>query len=288
MRKVLSKGKRCNSTFNKAKPFLKWAGGKGQLLPELTKRVPSTFNRYFEPFIGGGALFFCLEPKNAYISDINSDLINAYQVVQTNVEALIRSLKKHYYCKDYFYDIRSVDRQKSYSRWGSVRKASRFIFLNKTCFNGLYRVNSKGHFNVPFGNYKNPKILDEPNLWACHAALQGVDIKVRSFDSVESESDFGDFVYFDPPYVPLNLTSNFTSYSKEGFDVDMQINLRDVCVSLNKKGVKFMLSNSSSPLVLDLYKDFNIELVNAARSINSVGKKRGKIKEVLVRNYCVD
>lgn len=264
---------------------MKWAGGKGQLLPELMKRLPSTFNRYFEPFIGGGALFFSLEPENAYISDINPDLINVYQVVQSDVHMLIRSLKKHYYCKDYFYDIRGADREKNYARWGRVRKASRFIFLNKTCFNGLYRVNSMGHFNVPFGNYKNPRILDEPNLLACSQALQEVKIAVSPFDKVESEAGPGDLIYFDPPYVPLNITSNFTNYSKEGFDLEMQVKLRDLCVALDEKGVKFMLSNSSAPFVFDLYQQFEMELVNASRSINSVGKRRGKVKEVLVTNY---
>ncbi|MCM1983735.1 DNA adenine methylase [Lyngbya confervoides] len=268
-----------------ARPFLKWAGGKGQLLPELIKRVPETYARYFEPFIGGGALFFALEPESAFLSDINPDLVNVYRVVKKDVEKLIKSLEKHYYCKDYFYEMRRADRTSTYSAWGDVRKASRLIFLNKTCFNGLYRVNSKGHFNVPFGNYKNPKILDEPNLLACSRVLQNAEITVDSFETVELKAEKGDFVYFDPPYVPLNVTSSFTSYSKEGFDTDRQLQLRDVCERLDQKGVKFMLSNSSAPLILELYQAFNLSLVRASRSINSKGNCRGKIAEVIVTNY---
>lgn len=267
------------------KPFVKWAGGKSQLLPELIARIPNGFNRYFEPFIGGGALFFELQPNNAFLSDINPDLIGVYITVRDSVEPLIENLAKHRYEKEYFYKLRDMDKSPHFKRWDSVRKASRFIFLNKTCFNGLYRVNSKGYFNVPFGRYTNPKICDSDNLRACSCVLQGTDIEVQSFEYVVQKSRKNDFVYFDPPYAPLNATSYFTSYSKDGFDTNTQIKLKNVCIELDKKGVNFMLSNSSAPLILDLYKTFNIEFVKASRAINSKGTKRGKINEVIVRNY---
>lgn len=268
-----------------AKPFIKWVGGKSQLLPELEKRIPRNYSRYFEPFIGGGALFFSLEQRDAVINDINPELVNLYKVVRDNPGDLIDDLQKHVYEKEYFYKIREVDRYPTYTRWSDIEKASRFIYLNKTCFNGLYRVNSKGHFNVPFGRYKNPRILDEPNLRACSRALQGVEIKEGSFTSAIQETLTNDFVYFDPPYIPLNATSDFTSYTKEKFDFLMQLGLRDLCCELNKRSVKFMLSNSSAPLVFELYKDFNIETVGARRSINSKGTKRGEVSEVIVTNF---
>jgi DNA adenine methylase len=267
------------------KPFLKWAGGKTQLLPHLLKRIPKKYDKYFEPFIGGGALFFQLTPSKSYISDINPELINAYQVIKSDVESLIEDLKKHIYNKDYYYELRNVDRTTEFKNWSSVKKASRLIVLNKSCFNGLYRVNSKGHFNVPFGNHKNPKLVDVFNLRECSKALKETKIVLGSFDSIEQDLQKGDFVYFDPPYVPLNATSSFTSYSKEGFDNKMQENLRDFCVSLDRKGIKFMVSNSSASLILDLYQNFHISFVDATRAINSKGNKRGKIKEVIITNY---
>jgi len=267
------------------KPFLKWVGGKGQLLPELCSRLPTDFNRYFEPFVGGGAMFFALQPQNAHISDINAELINCYQVVKTDVEALIRSLKKHRYDKNYFYKIRNIDRHSSFSRLSAVERASRLIFLNKSCYNGLFRVNSKGEFNTPFGSYKNPKILDAANLRACSEALQSVSIQVAKFDQLQNQISAGDFVYFDPPYVPLNSTSYFTSYSQAGFDLSMQRELYELCVKLDKRGVKFMLSNSSAGFIKKLYKPFRVSLVSASRAINSVGSKRGLVKEVIVTNY---
>ncbi|MBR8833091.1 MAG: DNA adenine methylase [Stigonema ocellatum SAG 48.90 = DSM 106950] len=267
------------------KPFVKWAGGKTQLLPELTSRVPRTFQRYYEPFLGGGALFFSLQPENAFLSDINAELINVYRVVKNNVEKLIASLRQHVYEESYFYAIREVDRSLEYVTWSNVEKASRLIYLNKTCFNGLYRVNSKGHFNAPFGDYHNPKICDPENLRACSQVLQNATIRTRSYLCIERHLQKGDFVYFDPPYAPLNPTSNFTNYSKDGFRRENQEALRDLCVRLDKKGVLWMLSNSAAPLILELYSEYNIELVEALRAINSKAGKRGKIKEVIVRNY---
>ena len=268
-----------------ARPFVKWAGGKTQLLPELLTRVPERFTRYFEPFVGGGALFFALTPERAVLSDVNPDLINAYNVVKSNLTELMRDLRRHIYCEEYYYKVRNVDRTSAYKRWSSVRRAGRLIFLNKTCYNGLYRVNSKGEFNTPFGDYKNPKILDRDNLLACSRELQRATIVLESFEGVLKRAKKGDFVYFDPPYAPLSATSNFTSYSKGGFDSVMQVALRDVCLKLDKKGIKFMVSNSSAPLILELYKMFKISFVTASRAINSKVAGRGEIEEVIVTNY---
>lgn len=274
-----------SSNSPKCRPFLKWVGGKSQLLPDLMRRIPSDAKRYFEPFIGGGALLFACRPKKAYISDINPELINAYQVVKNDVEALIKNLSKHTYEKTYYYEIRNADRFPSFKRWSQVRRASRLIFLNKTCFNGLYRVNSKGHFNTPFGRYSDPAILDAENLRACSRVLQSVSIQLAGFDFFEDSADKGDFVYFDPPYAPLSATSYFTSYSSAGFDAKMQCALFELCCRLDKRGVRFMLSNSSAPFVKALYKRFKIERVPAIRAINSKAEKRGAVQEVIVTNY---
>ncbi len=259
--------------------------GKTQLLPELSKRVPNSFGRYYEPFAGGGALFFYLQPQRACITDINPDLVNLYTVVRDQVEALIEDLSQHIYEKAYFYQMRSIDRTPAYEGWTDVQRASRFIYLNKTCYNGLYRVNSKGQFNVPFGRYTDPTILDPVNLYACQAALQKAVIEVSDFYSVRKRVRANDFIYFDPPYAPLSATSKFTSYTKDGFNREMQYVLRDLCRALDRRSVRFMLSNSSAPLILDLYSEFNIEHVYATRSINSKAGRRGKISEVLVTNY---
>jgi DNA adenine methylase len=267
------------------RPFVKWVGGKKQLLPELVRRIPSNVRRYYEPFIGGGALFFSLQPQNAYLSDINPDLINLYTVIRDKIDELIADLDQHKYEKPYYYRIRGIDRTTEYRLWTDVQRASRFIYLNKSCYNGLYRVNSKGEFNVPFGRYTDPTILDESNLRACHVALQGASIKVADFRAIRKTIRSSDFVYFDPPYIPLSTTANFTGYTKDGFDSQMHYALRDLCCFLDRKGVRFMVSNSSAPLVLDLYSDFNIEFVYANRAINSDAGKRGKIPEVIITNY---
>ena len=266
-------------------PRVKWVGGKRQLMFELLKNMPKSYNRYFEPFIGGGALFFELQPDNAYISDMNEELINLYQVVRDEVDKLICDLQKHDVSKEYFMEIRNIDRTEEYQNWSDVQKASRFIYLNRTCFNGMYRVNSKGEFNVPFGHYKNPRILDENNLINCSNLLQGIEIKHADFSEILKKVKKGDFVYFDPPYVPLSETSSFTSYTKEGFDINMQFKLRDVCDELDTMGVNFLLSNSDTKLVNDLYENYNIKKVFASRQINANADGRGKITEVLVRNY---
>lgn len=266
-------------------PIVKWVGGKRQLMFELLKNMPENYNRYFEPFIGGGALFFELQPDNAYISDMNEELINLYQVVRDNVDELINDLQKHDISKEYFMKIRNIDRTEEYQNWSDIKKASRFIYLNRTCFNGMYRVNSKGEFNVPFGHYKNPRILDENNLINCSHLLQRTEIKQADFSEILKKVKKGDFVYFDPPYVPLSETSSFTSYTKDGFDIDVQFKLRDVCDELDFMGVKFLLSNSDTKLVNELYENYNIKKVFASRQINANADGRGKITEVLVRNY---
>jgi len=267
------------------KPFLKWPGGKRRLLSDLLKRFPKKYNRFLEPFIGGGALFFKVSPDNGYISDINPDLINIYEVVRNNVHELIDSLKKHKNTEKYFYNIRSTDRTEEYKHWSNVEKASRLGYLNKTCFNGLYRMNSNGYFNAPFGFYKNPNIVDEKNLLACSALLQNTEIALASFEAVENIAQRGDLVYFDPPYVPLDKTSSFTKYYKDDFDLVSQFVLRETCDNLTHKKVMFILSNSFTDTTKDLYKNYNVEIVKANRAINCKGNGRGKINELIITNY---
>jgi DNA adenine methylase len=271
--------------ISEARPFLKWVGGKRQLLPELLTRLPDSYRTYFEPFIGGGALYFAHRPERACISDINHELINVYSVVANDVEALIEALSQHVHSEEYFYTMREMDRLEDYSYWTPLQRASRLLFLNKTCFNGLYRVNSQGYFNTPFGDYRNPTICDAENLRACSLALKKTKVGCYSYMDVGKLARKGDFVYFDPPYAPLNATSSFTGYVKDGFGSEDQVNLKNLCDKLTKKGVLWMLSNSTAPLILDLYEDYNMEKVRASRSINSKGDKRGKIHEVIVRNY---
>lgn len=266
-------------------PIIKWVGGKRQLMFELLKNMPKSYNRYFEPFIGGGALFFELQPQNGYISDMNEELINLYSVVRDDVYELIDDLNKHEVSKEYFLKIRNLDRTEKYNSLSDVKKASRFIYLNRTCFNGMYRVNSQGQFNVPFGNYKNPRIVDAENLMNCSKLLKNTEICCADFSEILNKVQKGDFVYFDPPYVPLNETSSFTSYTKDGFDLDMQFKLREVCDALDSMGVMFMLSNSDTKLVNELYSSYEIKKVFASRAINANPNGRGKITEVLVRNY---
>ena len=266
-------------------PIVKWVGGKRQLMFELLKNMPKSYNRYFEPFIGGGALFFELQPENAYISDMNEELINLYSVVRDNVYELISDLNKHEVSKEYFLEIRNLDRTNEYKNLSNVQRASRFIYLNRTCFNGLYRVKSQGQFNVPYGNYKNPRIVDENNLLNCSELLKNTEIKCADFSEILTKAKKGDFVYFDPPYVPLNETSSFTSYTKDGFDMDMQFKLREVCDELDSMGVMFMLSNSDTKFVNELYSNYEIKKVFASRAVNANAEGRGKITEVLVRNY---
>jgi len=275
---------------NKAKPFVKWVGGKRQLLKQFnesglypTKFNPDT-NTYHEPFVGGGALFFELLPKKSILSDMNNELITAYKVIKKDVESLIRSLKKHKHNKEYFLKLRAKD----ISGLSDVEIASRFIYLNRTAFNGMYRVNKGGGFNVPFGKYSNPLICDEENLKAVAKVLKKVSIKNQDYMKVLGCVKKGDFVYFDPPYYPISKTASFTSYTKDGFLEKEQEELRDTFVKLHKKGCYVMLSNSDTPFINNIYskiKGVKINKVSAGRAINSNGAKRGKVSEVLVTNY---
>jgi DNA adenine methylase len=277
------------------RPFIKWAGGKTGLLPELLSLIPERFkssaeNTYFEPFVGSGALFFALNPsrpmpQKAVLSDCNAELINLYTVVRDNVEELIQNLGKHRFTESYFYKVRAQDRSADYWVRSPLERASRFLFLNKTCFNGLYRVNSRGEFNVPYGDYDQPNLGDPINLRRCSEVLKSVELCVGSFQDVGTIAKGGDFVYFDPPYVPLSTTSSFTSYTKEGFGPKEQEQLVTLCQDLDRNGVLFLLSNSDSEITRALYKGFELRSVMAARAINSRGAGRGKISELLVSNY---
>ena len=268
-----------------ARPFVKWAGGKTQILDQLLSRVPEHFGKYYEPFLGGGALFFKLQPKNAFLSDLNAELIECFAVVKDHVEELVEELQAFKYEEEFYYKVREWDRQDSYEDLPVVKKAARLIYLNKTCFNGLYRVNAKGQFNVPFGSYKDPTICDADNLRACSIALKSAELSSDSFEMILPKVKKGDFVYLDPPYMPRDETSNFTSYTAGGFSDSLQAMLRDFCFKLNHKGVKFLLSNSAVDPIRELYQPFNIETIQAQRAINSKGDKRGEIEELLIKNY---
>ncbi|MDW3946304.1 DNA adenine methylase [Staphylococcus saprophyticus] len=272
------------------KPFTKWTGGKRQLLPDLNKLIPKDFNEYYEPFVGGGALLFDLQPSSASINDANEDLINAYRVIRDNVEELIEILETHKInnSKEYYYEIRSLDRSNEFSKMSSIEKAARMLYMLRVNFNGLYRVNSKGQFNTPYGRYSNPKIVDRENLLNISKYLnQNIRIMNGDFYNCVQNAQANDFVYFDPPYVPLSTSSNFTSYTADKFNLQEQERLRDTFVELDNKGVYVMLSNSNSDIVYDLYHDYKdkIKTVDASRMINSNSKGRGKIKEVIITNY---
>lgn len=272
-----------------SKPVIKWVGGKRQLIHELKSFLPKKYNRYFEPFIGGGALFFSLRHQNSFISDYNHELTNLYITIKENPQELIKDLKKHKNTSEYYYETRSLDRdEKKYAKLSHVQKASRFIYLNKTGFNGLYRVNKKGQHNVPYGKYKNPTWLDAENILACSELLGDTEIQTGDFEIIKKYVKKGDFVYFDPPYVPLNASSSFTSYTDQGFDSKMQERLKALCDHLNSIGAYFMLSNSYTDYILDLYKEYDIKTVMASRAVNSKASGRGKIKEVVVINYKPD
>lgn len=268
------------------KPFIKWVGGKTRLLNEIVPRLPKEIKKYYEPFLGGGALYFHLNCKAAHISDINSELINAYQVIQTRVDLLIDELKKYQNDFSYYMSVRELDRNPDiFSKLTSVQRAARFIYLNKTCFSGLYRVNSKGQFNVPFGYYESPKILDIENLLDCSAALQNTTISCESFNCVLEYANQGDFVYFDPPYIPDQINSTFTLYTKDGFDMHHHLELLELCNKLHSKGVFWMQSNSPAPVVYKMYEQYNIHTVSLNRTISKQEFARKRVSEVIITNY---
>jgi DNA adenine methylase len=270
--------------------FLKWAGGKLQLIEQFENLFPHNFRNYFEPFIGSGAVFFYvkskLKPNKVILSDTNEELVNCFVVVRDKpselVELLLNHRKKH--SKEYYYAVRSIE----VDRLDNVNRAARLIYLNKTCFNGLYRVNSKGQFNVPFGDYENPSIFDKDMLFQASQLLQGVHLQVMTFEKVVDFAGKDDFVYFDPPYIPLSKTSSFTRYSKSDFSMKEQKRLSEVFKILDSRGCFVMLSNSDHALTRELYRHYekNTVVVRAKRMINSVGSKRGAINEVVVTNYC--
>ncbi|HJJ98603.1 MAG TPA: DNA adenine methylase [Methanocorpusculum sp.] len=271
-----------------ASPFLKWVGGKRQLLDEICRRIPKRYKIYCEPFVGGGAVFFSLQRSNAIINDINSELINAYEIVKGDVSGLINDLQRHKNDSEYYYKIRDLDRNKEeFEKLSKVERASRFIYLNKTCYNGLYRINNAGEFNTPFGAYKNPAIVNGKVLQAVSQYLQKNNVKIYSKDYAEVLSSLppNSFVYLDPPYDPVSSTANFTGYSVGGFDKEDQNRLKMECDNLTKRKIKFLLSNSATDFIQQLYQDYTIEYVNAKRAINSIASKRGEVEEVLVMNY---
>lgn len=269
-------------------PVVKWVGGKRQIIDQISQYIPKNISTYYEPFFGGGAVLFELQPKKAVINDINKELINLYEVIKNNTEDLIEDLKSHKNDEEYFYYIRELDRDKtSYNSLSPIQKASRIIFLNKTCYNGLFRVNKSGEFNAPFGRYKNPNIVNEITIRAVSNYFKKADITFMSKDFAEvlKGARKGAFVYLDPPYDPVSDTASFTGYDKGGFNREEQIRLKNVCDKLNEKGIRFLLSNSATDFIKDLYADYRIEIVKAKRAINSNGDKRGEIDEVLVMNF---
>lgn len=270
---------------NSPHPPVKWAGGKRQLLPVIRQNIPEKFNRYFEPFVGGGAVFFGVQPQDAYISDLNGDLIDMYTTIRDQPQQLLADLQKHHNTRQYFLSIRAADLDPAYQAWSPAQKASRLIYLNKTCYNGLYRVNSRGHFNVPFGDNPNARIVDIENILSCSAALQRTEIRCADFAEIGDLVGAGDFVYLDPPYVALTQTASFTAYTKDKFDLAKQQQLRALCERLDQIGAKFLQSNSDTPLIHDLYSAYTIQTVVASRAINANATKRGKITEVLIKNY---
>ncbi|RNJ76711.1 MAG: DNA adenine methylase [Nitrosopumilus sp. H13] len=274
------------------RPFVKWAGGKRQLLTVLHENLPASFGAYYEPFLGGGALLFhMLEERPGQkcgISDLNSDLVLAYTTIRDRIDDLIRSLKSHekrYHAspKSYYYHVRD-GRPRS-----GIEKTSRLLFLNRTCFNGLYRVNSRGQFNVPLGRYTNPNIVSEENLRAVSGVLRAgqVSIKCRDFEAVLSDAKRGDLVYFDPPYQPVSDTASFTSYTSRNFTTGDLARLAELCCRLDSKGCKVLLSNSDSPEVAGMFsgRRWKTRRIRANRSINSNSKKRTGHHELLIRNY---
>ena len=273
------------------KPFLKWVGGKRQLLADIAPLVPDQFTRYIEPFVGGGAVFFHLSEQlkdkktPSLINDINPELVNCYQMVKTQTDELIELLKTHHHDKDYYLEIRNLDRQEGgLAKLSPLERASRFLYLNRTGFNGMYRVNSKGLNNVPFGRYKNPSLVNEDVLRAAAHALRFTAIQNKSFEACLEQAEMGDFVYLDPPYVPLNETSYFTSYMTDGFNMADQTRLAELVRELDQRGVVFIASNACMPVVQELYSGFRQIEVKAKRAINANGKKRQPISELLITN----
>lgn len=270
-------------------PILKWVGGKRQLLDMIIPLIPE-HNTYYEPFVGGGAVLFSTQPKSAVINDSNKELINVYKAIKDSPKELIEYLKEHEAnnCEEYFYRVRAFDRDSDrYEKLNDTQRAARIIYLNKTCYNGLFRVNSLGEFNAPWGRYKNPNIVNETTICAISRYFNSSNIKLICGDYREALKGMrkGAFVYFDPPYVPISYSSSFTGYTANGFGEKEQKELKKVCDKLNRRGINFLLSNSSCRFIEELYSDYNIKTVRAKRAVNSNPKKRGEVNEVLIANY---
>ena len=266
-----------------SKPFLKWAGGKQRLLPQYAPYFPGRFGRYFEPFLGGGAVFFHLRPATAFLSDLNAELVNTYVVVQGQLEALIPALQAHRNEKDYYYMVRQWDRPDGripLHHMSDVARAARFIYLNKTAFNGLWRVNSQGQHNVSFGSYRNPTICNVDRLQQASAALQGVVVQTADFRQAVAEAREGDLVFFDPPY-----WAGFTAYTGAGFGLDDHTALAHLFRALDKRGCLLMLSNSNTAVIRELYAGYRHVEIQARRNINCDGNGRGAVTELLITNY---
>lgn len=272
----------------RVKPFIKWVGGKRNLLGEITPLLPNKIKNYFEPFMGGAAVFYNIKDRvdgNCYLSDSNDELVNCYKQVRDNVEELIETLKTYRNNKEFFEKIRGLDRLPDFKKSSDLDRAARFIYLNRTAFNGMWRVNKNNQFNVPFGKYKQEFTPDIVTLRQSSLYLKKVHIEENDFSKIIDKVEEGDFVYLDPPYVPISETSAFTSYTHQGFDEDIQIKLFDFCKELHKRNVNFMQSNSNAEMVYKTYSQFNITDVMARRSINSNGNGRSKVSEVIIRNY---
>jgi len=272
------------------KPVVKWVGGKRQLMSDIKRNLPATFKRYYEPFFGGGAVALTLQPKFATIGDFNEQLINLYHVISNKPEELITDLSKHENTEEYFYEMRGKDRLPiEWLSMTAVEKASRFIYLNKTCFNGLYRVNNAGEFNAPFGRYKKPRIVDQVTIRAMSKYLKSNDIKVMQgdYEKIIKEASAEDFIYLDPPYDTTSSGSNFTGYTSGGFGRDEQERLLIACNKARRKGAFILQSNAATDWVKDSYLShgYHIEIIKARRAVNSNGADRGEVDEVLIRNY---
>lgn len=272
-------------------PFVKWVGGKRQLLPELVKRMPKDgYDKYYEPFVGGGALLLRLAPKNAVINDSNTELVNAWESIRDNLDELSELLLQHEKqdTKEYYVDLRATDRDGRITKMTNIERGARFIYMNKAGFNGLWRENKDGQNNVPYGSHKKLNLVTE-SFRSVSEYLNRSNVKIMNADYRKAvlDANTGDFVYFDPPYIPVNQTSSFTNYTKDNFGLVQQEQLRDTALALAKQGVKVMLSNADVPLIKDLYSDltFKIHHVKANRSINSNASKRGKVGEVIITTY---
>lgn len=262
---------------------MKWVGGKTKLLPELLARMPERYNRYYEPFAGGAALFFRLAPKRAVLADYNHDLVGLYTTIAKDVNAVIRRLEMHHkaHCESHYYETRERWNDREVS-WSTPERAAAFIYLNKTCFNGLWRVNRSGAFNVPIGRYTDPPICVPEALRAAQQVLSRAEIRRADYREAVADAKAGDFLYFDPPYDPITPTANFTSYTSNVFGPEQQQELADTARQLIAKGCQVMLSNSDTPFIRSIYKGLRIDRVKCARAINSNAAKRGDVDEVII------